>query len=208
MLSQENRQTRRAAAALARSRAAEREDQRVGWNEKPLLTVPVTGGVLGCSNAKVYDLAVNGLVEMVKLNGRTLVRTESVARLIAQAVPFVPIGQDRRGRARTLSRTADTATACCSRACRSTKASRGRCNSTTPPGRFSQRASRTRCPVARASRLRWGGSGAARRCPQCPHRLRRPRPARDGRRAVGPGAPVCWAAKRSVSLQSATGRTP
>lgn len=69
------------------------------WSETPLLKMLDAARLAGCSRARIYGLAKEGHLSLVKLAGRTLVKTESLARFIDSAQPYVPDGSGARGSA-------------------------------------------------------------------------------------------------------------
>jgi hypothetical protein len=72
----------------------------VPWRERPVLTMEAAAELLGCSRAKVYDIAApKGDIRLKKLNGRTLVETASLIAHLERAEDFVPSGRDLRGAA-------------------------------------------------------------------------------------------------------------
>lgn len=73
----------------------------VPWRERPHLPIPTAASLIGCSRAKVYSLAQEGRLDMVKLAGRTLITTATLCALIDSAKPYRPDGTDPRGLART-----------------------------------------------------------------------------------------------------------
>ena len=67
----------------------------IPWNERPTLNIPTAASLLGCSPAQIYALANNGELELVRLAGRTCVRTSEVEKLIRGAQPWAASGRNR-----------------------------------------------------------------------------------------------------------------
>jgi hypothetical protein len=65
------------------------------WPDRPVLNVPTAAALLACSPAQVYALAGAGKLVLVKLAGRTGVRTDGVAKLIREAEPWTPSDRNR-----------------------------------------------------------------------------------------------------------------
>lgn len=84
------------------------KDQVIPWTDRPVLNLPAAATVLGCSPAQIYALAAKGELVLVKLAGRTCVRTDGVSKLIREAPTLSPSGRNsaalaerqRRARAR------------------------------------------------------------------------------------------------------------
>jgi hypothetical protein len=54
----------------------------IPWQDRPLLTIEQTSVLLGGSPSRTYGLLVSGELEAVRLAGKTLIKTPSVAALI------------------------------------------------------------------------------------------------------------------------------
>lgn len=76
-------------------------EARIHWRDRPFLTMEVAAELLGCSRAKIYNLATLPMaaIKLVSLGGRTLAETASIVAHLDTARPFVPTGTDRRGAA-------------------------------------------------------------------------------------------------------------
>lgn len=61
-----------------------------GWRYRALLSLPDAAKVLGISRSSLYKMANAGEVSLVKLGGRTLVRSEEIARLADGVEPWRP----------------------------------------------------------------------------------------------------------------------
>lgn len=74
-------------------------DSIAGWQDRTLIPIRPASTVLGISTAAVYALVYGGQLVAVKLAGRTLIKTDSLRRLVETAQPFESSGP--RGLART-----------------------------------------------------------------------------------------------------------
>jgi hypothetical protein len=60
------------------------------WTQIPHHPIQRTAGILGCSPSQVYNRLNDHRLTGVTLGGRTLVTTESIVALLAEAKPWVP----------------------------------------------------------------------------------------------------------------------
>ncbi len=60
----------------------------VSWKDLPFNRVRVAADVLGRSQAGVYALERAGLLEFVRVAGKTLVKTDGILRLLQAAEPW------------------------------------------------------------------------------------------------------------------------
>jgi hypothetical protein len=60
------------------------------WQQIPHHPIQRTAGILGCSASQVYNRLNDGQLKGITLGGRTLVTTESILALLAEAKPWVP----------------------------------------------------------------------------------------------------------------------
>ena len=67
----------------------------IPWTDRPVTNLPTAATLLGCSTAQVYALAAGKKLELVKIAGRTCVRTDGIAKLIREAEPWTPSGRTR-----------------------------------------------------------------------------------------------------------------
>ncbi|TNF15447.1 MAG: DNA-binding protein [Rhodobacteraceae bacterium] len=68
------------------------------WRSLALLSLPDAAKVLGISRSSLYKMANAGEVSLVKLGGRTLVRSEEIARLADGVEPWRPSGRATEAR--------------------------------------------------------------------------------------------------------------
>lgn len=64
--------------------------QASSWAERKYLSTHIAAGVLGLSRAAVYALERAGDLQFVRLGGRTMVRTETILRLLENPEPWTP----------------------------------------------------------------------------------------------------------------------
>jgi hypothetical protein len=67
----------------------------VPWDQRPVLNLPTAAVLLGGSVPWIYQLADGGMIELVTMAGRTMVKTEGVVRLIRAAGPWQPSNKER-----------------------------------------------------------------------------------------------------------------
>jgi hypothetical protein len=60
------------------------------WTQIPHHPIQRAAGILGCSPSQVYSRLNDRGLKGVTLGGRTLVTTESIVALLAEAKPWVP----------------------------------------------------------------------------------------------------------------------
>jgi excisionase family DNA binding protein len=65
-------------------------DATIPWRERPIASIENTAVLLQCSRSHVYSLAREGHLAMVRLAGRTQVRTASIIALLDAAEPYTP----------------------------------------------------------------------------------------------------------------------
>ena len=66
-----------------------RDDAIVPWRQKPYQSIRVAGELLNVSQAKIYTLHKQGLLEFVTLVGKTQVVTEGITKLLEASDPWV-----------------------------------------------------------------------------------------------------------------------
>jgi excisionase family DNA binding protein len=69
------------------------------WRCRAFLSLPSAAQVLGVSRTSLYKMANAGEVSLVRLGGRTLIRSEEVARLADGAEPWQPSQRAKKARA-------------------------------------------------------------------------------------------------------------
>ncbi|WGT48903.1 helix-turn-helix domain-containing protein [Thioclava nitratireducens] len=74
------------------------------WRSRALLSLPDAGKVLGISRSSLYKMANAGEVSLVRLGGRTLVRSEEVARLADGVETWRPSERATKARAAKVDR--------------------------------------------------------------------------------------------------------
>jgi len=60
------------------------------WDSVPLQTVQRASQILGTSTASIYRMAAQGRIQLVKLEGKTLVRTADLRSILESATPWKP----------------------------------------------------------------------------------------------------------------------
>ena len=60
------------------------------WADYPFQTVKGAAAIAACSPSKIYELLNDNKLVARRLNGRTVVSTESLKALLEQAVPWAP----------------------------------------------------------------------------------------------------------------------
>lgn len=83
--------------------AASRRENPLPWREIPFQPMRHAAQLLGVSVAKVYSLAHAGEIGLTKVAGKTLARTEDIARILDGASAYVPDAQ--RGKESRAART-------------------------------------------------------------------------------------------------------
>lgn len=69
------------------------------WRSRALLSLPIAAKVLGISRSSLYKMANADQLSLVRLGGRTLVRSEEVARLVDGVAPWRPSDRATKARA-------------------------------------------------------------------------------------------------------------
>lgn len=72
----------------------------VPWRQRPHIRMRQAVEVSGVSSTKLYDLAKEDLVRLVKLGGRTLVDVPSLIAFIETREPWTPGRRGEAGRAK------------------------------------------------------------------------------------------------------------
>ncbi|MCO5089874.1 hypothetical protein [Bosea sp. (in: a-proteobacteria)] len=62
----------------------------LAWETRPLTSIPDFSVITGLSSATAYNSAKSGALELVKLAGRTFIRTETLVAFLASAQPYQP----------------------------------------------------------------------------------------------------------------------
>ncbi|TPG51798.1 hypothetical protein EAH89_19550 [Roseomonas nepalensis] len=74
------------------------------WRECANVPIATAAQIIGCSPGRIYALATEGCMDLVKLAGRTLVPVESLTRFLDAAEPYRPDGSRPRGASLTRAR--------------------------------------------------------------------------------------------------------
>lgn len=72
----------------------------------PFRTVKDASRAIGASRGKIYALAHEGRLELAKLGGRTLVRTESLVTYLRSAEPWSPSNRAAKANASRMAKVA------------------------------------------------------------------------------------------------------
>ena len=78
----------------------------IPWREREFVSVAETSQVLICSVSKIYELAADGRLAMVRLpsSNKVGIRTTSVIALLEQALPWTPSDRAAKAAAARLKR--------------------------------------------------------------------------------------------------------